>query len=613
MGPFWMFAKRLLRRRLMVAGALGMAFVSATGVGAGLAGLVPVLNNILGEAHATLPDLARSLNAHAPEWLLPGGLSDEFIARLPTGRFDAVLWIVLALGAMTLIGAIANFAHSYLSLTLTTNVAAEVRRAAFKRLVRLPLGVIVAGHGQDLTSRIVNDTSALARGLQALTSKAVAQASRGAAALVVAFIIDWRLSLVMVLVAPLLAIVIRKTGKRIRKGSRGAMRSQAKLLEDASEVTRGFRVVKVFTSERAEIGRFTRHNREVLRETLRARTAQALASPLLEVIAVFALGGLALIAAKAIIDGQLAPTQFLVSLGSLGMAGAALRPLTTVIQELQIADAAAGRLKELMDMPMEEARRDRRPRLKRHNHSIEFEAVSFSYDTKAVPAVSDVNLVIEHGETVAFVGSNGCGKTTLLSLVPRLLAPTRGRVRIDGVDIASVSLRSLRRQIGAVSQETILFRGTIASNIAYGSLGATQRDIESAAKRAHAHTFIMQQAQGYDTPVGDAGLTLSGGQRQRLAIARALLRDPAILIMDEATSMIDSESESNIAAAVSEMSGSRTILIVAHRLTTIRSAKRIVVMDAGRIVDTGTHEELLERCGEYRDVTRHQLATEPRP
>lgn len=591
----------------MAAAALAFAFISATGVGAGLVGLVPVLNNILGEEKATLPELARRLNEHAPKWLLPDGVPEAWIIALPGGRFDAVLWIVLGLGAMTLVGATANFLHSYVSLTLTTHVAAEVRRSAFKRLVHLPLGVIVGGHGQDLTSRIVNDTNTLARGLQALTSKAVAQATRGAAALIVAFFINWKLSAVMVLVAPLLAIVIRKTGKRIRKGSRGAMKSQARLLEDASEVTRGFRVMKVFTAERAEVGRFTRHNREVLRETLRARTAQALASPMLEVIAIFALGGLALVAAKAIIDGKLEATEFLVSLGSLGMAGAALRPLTTVIQDLQIADAAAGRLKELMDLPVEERRRDGRPRLARHRRSIVFEGVSFTYEGASTPALDRIDLTIEHGETVAFVGPNGCGKTTLLSLVPRLLGSGSGRVLIDGVDIAGVGLRSLRRQIGAVSQETVLFRGTIASNIAYGSPGATRRAIEEAANRAHAHAFIMQQPQGYDTPVGEAGLTLSGGQRQRLAIARALLRDPAILIMDEATSMIDSESESNIAAAVAEMAGSRTILIVAHRLTTVRSAKRIVVMDAGRIVDTGTHEELVERCRVYRELVKGQM------
>lgn len=588
-----------------------MAFVSAGGLGAGLLGLLPVLRNILGEQQATLPDLARQLSAAAPQWLLPDGVPESLIARLPQGRFGAVLWIVLALGAMTLIGAAANFLHSYLSLTLTTQAIAEVRRSAFKRLVRLPLGVVVAGHGQDLTSRIVTDTNILARGLQALTSRALAQVTRGAAALVVAFIINWRLSAVMMLVAPILGFVIRKTGKRIRKATRGALRGQAKLLEDASEVTRGFRVVKAFTAERAEIGRFSRHNREVLKETLRLRTAQAIASPLLECITIFALGGLALVAAKAIIDGELEATEFFVALGSLGMAGAALKPLAAVIQDIQIAEAAAVRLDELMNHEPEERRGRARPKLPRHAESIAFENISFAYAAGGANAVESVTLRIAHGETVAFVGPNGCGKTTLLSLLPRLLAPTAGRVLIDGVDIAGVSLRSLRRHMGAVTQETVLFRGTIASNIAYGSPFATRERVEEAARRAHAHAFIVQQAKGYDTEVGESGLTLSGGQRQRVAIARSLLRDPAILIMDEATSMIDSESESQIAAAVNEMAGSRTILIVAHRLTTVMSAKRIVVMDRGRVLDVGTHEALIERCGLYRDLARGQLIGSP--
>jgi ABC-type multidrug transport system fused ATPase/permease subunit len=611
MSPFWNLASRMLRRRGTATGAVVMAFISATGLGAGLLGLVPVLNNILGEAHATLPDLARTLGERAPRWLLPSGTPPALIDRLPTGRFDAVLWIVLALGAMTLFGAAANFLHAYLSLTLTTRVIAEIRRTAFKRLVRLPLGVMVAGHGQDLSSRIVTDTNILARGLQALTSKAVAQVTRGAVALLVAFLINWRLSAVMVLVAPVLAFVIRKTGKRIRKATRGALRGQARLLEDASEVTRGFRVMKAFTAERAEVGRFSRHNREVLKETLRLRTAQAIASPLLETITIFALGGLALIAAKAIIEGKLDATEFLVALGSLGMAGAALRPLAAVIQDIQVGEAAAARIDELLNHKPEERRTRGRPTLPRHRESIAFEDVSFAYTQPGENAVDRVTLRIDHGETVAFVGPNGCGKTTLLSLIPRLLVPTEGRLLIDSIDAAAVSLRSLRRHIGVVAQETILFRGTIASNIAYGSHGATRAQIEEAARRAHAHGFILQQPKGYDTEVGDAGLTLSGGQRQRLAIARALLRDPAILIMDEATSMIDSESEAQIAAAVNEMAGSRTILIVAHRLTTVMSAQRIVVMDRGRILDTGSHGELLDRCGLYRDLVRHQMVGAP--
>lgn len=608
MGPFAAFALRLTRRRAAAAGALAMAFVSACGVGAGLLGLVPVLDNILGRDQATLPDLARRFSERAPRWFLPHGLPQTWIDALPPDRFDAVLWIVIALGILTLIGAAANYFHASLSLSLTARTVADIRRSAFKRLVRLPLGTIVAGQGTDLTSRLVNDTTALSRGLQALTSKAVAQTLRGGAALAAAFIVNWRLSAVMLLATPALAFVVRKTSTRIRRASRGAMKGQARILEDAAEVIRGFRVMKVFTAERAEIGRFSAHNREVLRETLRVRTAQALASPLLETITILALGALALIAAKAIIDGRLEPTDFLVALGSLAMAGAALRPLTGVIHDIQVGRAAAARIGQLLDMPIEEDRRSHRPALPRHARSIEFQGVSFAYGPGAPLALDSVDVAIEHGETVAFVGPNGCGKTTLLSLIPRLLEPTRGRVLIDGVDIASVSLRSLRRQIGVVTQETVLFRGTIASNIAYGSPWATRAQVEQAARRAHAHEFIIRQPGGYDTPVGEAGLTLSGGQRQRLAIARALLRDPAVLIMDEATSMIDSESESQIAQAVAEMAHTRTILVVAHRLTTVRGARRIVVMEHGRIADAGTHDELVERCALYRDLTKHQLA-----
>lgn len=602
MHPFWQFARRMLRQPGGAAAAVLMAFVSAMGMGAGLLGMVPILSNILGTQQATLPDLARGLNQRIPAWLPIPPLPDAWINTLPADRFDAVLWIVLALGVMTILGAAANFTHAYLSLTLTSRTVAEIRRAAYKRLIRLPLGVIVSGSGADLTSRIVTDTNILARGLQALTSKAIAQASRGAAALIVAFIVDWRMTAVMMLVAPILAVVIRKTGKRIRKATRGTLKGQAKLLEAASEATRGFRVVKVFRAERAEIGRFSAFNREVLKETLRLRTAQAIASPLLEVITIFALGALALVAAKAIIDGELDPAKFFVTLGSLGMAGASLRPLAAVIQDIQVAEAAAVRLDELLHLPTEEPSSRAKVRLARHRTSIEFKAVSHTYQGARTPAVDQVSLVIAHGETVAFVGPNGCGKTTLLSLIPRLLEPDAGSIQIDGVNIAEVSLASLRAQIGVVAQEAVLFRGTIASNIALGNRRATTRQIEDAARRAHAHDFIIQQPDGYDTKVGEGGLTLSGGQRQRIAIARALLRDPAILIMDEATSMIDADSETQIAAAVREMRGTRTILIVAHRPGTIQTAGKIIRMEQGRIIEAAEAAPLAPR-GETSSTT----------
>lgn len=606
--PFWAIARRMLRRPLTAGAALVMAFVSAAGLGAGLLGLIPVLNNILGDQAATLPTLVREGAARVP-WLFPSGPPEAFIASLPDGRFDAVLWLIIGLGVLTVFGATANFLHAYLSLTLTTQTIAEVRRSAYRRLLHLPLKAVVSGSGADLTSRILNDTNALNRGLQALTSKAVSQVTRGVAAFIAALFINWPLTLATLAVAPILGVVIRKTGKAIRKASKGTLRSQAKLLEDATEVTRGFRMVKVFGGERAELGRFTAHNRDVLRESLRLRTAQAMAGPLLETITIFALGTLALVATKAIIDGSLSLTDFLLTLASLGIAGNALRPLSTIIQDIQVADAAAGRLVELLDAPPEEQSQRGRPTLARHARSIAFEGVSFAYAEGGPNVVDRVDLALNFGEVVAFVGPNGCGKTTLLSLVPRLFMPRSGRVLIDGVDIATVGLRSLRRQMGVVSQETVLFRGTIGENIAYARPGATRARIEAAARAAHAHDFIERLPQGYDTPVGEGGLMLSGGQRQRVAIARALYRDPSILIMDEATSMVDAESESQIAAALAENAGRRTVLLVAHRMTTVLAAQRVVVMDAGRIVDVGRHDELVERCGVYRDLARQQIDT----
>jgi ATP-binding cassette, subfamily B, bacterial MsbA len=242
---------------------------------------------------------------------------------------------------------------------------------------------------------------------------------------------------------------------------------------------------------------------------------------------------------------------------------------------------------------------------------VEFDHVTLTYAGRETPALRGVSLLVPFGARVAFVGPNGSGKTTLLSLVNRLLAPSSGRVLIDGVDISSVHLRSLRQQVGVVTQETVLFQGTVRDNIAYGSwagsAGVCEEAIIGAAKKARAHDFISRLPQGYDTMVSPQGLSLSGGQRQRIAIARAILRDPSILVLDEATSMIDAESEAQIATAMQEFSSGRTTLIVAHRLSTVISADRIVVMDQGAILDQGTHEELLRRCAVYQQLVRHQF------
>jgi ABC-type multidrug transport system fused ATPase/permease subunit len=618
MDAFWYFARRMLRYRWLVGAAIVMAVLSAGSLGAGLVGLQPVLENVLSSGGRDLPQLATEWNAR-----LGGRIPAEMIEALPRGRFTAVVWVVAGLGVLTLIGGTANFLHAYLSLTVVQRTVANIRRDAFHRVLRLPLKDVVAGGTTDRVSRIVGDTAALETGFNSLLSRALAQLTKGVAALVAAVVIEPWLTLSAIPVAFVVYRIIRTFGKRIRRASRSAMQSQALLYGAAVEALQGLRVVKVHTTERYEAGRFHRINKDVMRQMLRVRTARALASPLVEVLAVLVVGVLFLVAAKFVIDGRLDSTKVLLALGALGMAGASLKPLTGLTNDIQQSSAAAARIKELLDAMPEPGHDSSLPRLPRHTVSIEFRDVTFTYPGAVRPSLNSIYLTIQHGERVAFVGPNGSGKTTLLALVPRLFDPDRpsaaeragahpeqelgGAVLIDGQDIRKFSVRSLRRQIGVVTQETVLFRGTIRSNIAYGAEDAGEEAVTAAAKRSRAHEFIENIPGGYDAVVGEQGLTLSGGQRQRIAIARAILRQPSILILDEATSMIDADSEARIADALLEFARGRTCLIVAHRLSTVINADRIVVMDQGRIVDQGSHAELLDRCSVYRLIAQNQL------
>ncbi len=607
MGPFWTYARGMLRYRGLVAAAVVMALVSAFSLGAGLMGIAPIIGQIVErDKERDLPRMALEWNERNPDW---PQVPAEVIARLPRGQFTAAVWIISVLGVLTVFGAAANFLHVYLSLTVVNKTSANIRRAVFHRLVRLPLKDVVASGPADAAARVINDTNALSMGLNALLSKGLAQVTQGAAALVVAVVTDWRLAGVGILVGPVLATLIRKLGKRIKRASRAALVSQGGLYTAALEALQGLRVVKVHTTERFEAGRFHRFNKSVMKEHNRVRTARALASPLIDVVGIFVIGGLALIALKAILAHQLDPKDFLLTLAALGMAAAQLKPLSGIVNDVQQSAAAADRLDEMLKLPPEPGHDHTLPRLARHARSIEFRGVTFTYPRQTRPSLDDVSLTIENGRTVAFVGPNGSGKTTLLAMVPRLFDPDAGRgtVLIDGRDIREVSVRSLRRQIGVVTQETVLFKGTIASNIAYGAENATRERVEEAARRARAHEFILEQPNGYETEVAEQGLSLSGGQRQRLAIARAILRDPSILILDEATSMVDADSEAKIAAALAEFGKGRTCLIVAHRLSTVINADSIVVMDQGRIVGCGKHAELLEQSETYRLIARHQL------
>jgi len=617
--PFWRYARTMGRYRGLLVLALVFATLSAGGLGAGILGLKPVLDNILGASPKGLPELARDLNETFGKRNWPVEIPSGVIAALPPKPFDAVLWIVVGLGVLTVLGAVCNFMHAYLSLTVVTRSIASLRREAFHRVVHLPLKTVVSAGPSDLVSRIVYDTAQLGSGFNALLSRAVAQVTKGLAAFAIACVFDWRLTVITIPVALLVGTIIRTLGKRIRRASRKALAGQSGLYQSANEVLAGLRVVKVYSGERYEAGRFHRINKEVVAQEFKVRTARALASPLVETISILVLGCLALVAVKAILDGHLDKVSSLAVLASLGLAAAQLKPLTGLLNDIQAASAAASRLDQLMGQAEEDGHSPGLPRLERPSRSITFENVALTYPGASRPAVDGVSLEIRHGMTVAFVGPNGCGKTSLLSLIPRLFDPDAGRVLVDGTDIRAVGVRSLRRHIGVVTQDTVLFKGSIVGNIAYGAENATDERIRDAARRARAEEFILAKPGGYDFEVGEQGSGLSGGQKQRLAIARAILRDPAILILDEATSMIDAESEARIAEAIAEFVGSggqagqgqggrtRTCLIVAHRLSTVVSADLIVVMSEGRIIDQGNHRDLLSRCAIYQSLVRNQL------
>ncbi len=618
MRNFFAFAKRMTRYPAALFGALVLAFFSALGVGTAMLAMVPVLQNVVLAASnrddpkiRDLPILARQLNQQVAERLpsVTAAIPETVIEALPRGAYAAALWIFVGLGVLTVLGAAASFLHAYLSQTLVNRVVTEVRRESFRRVLKRPLrDVISAGNGAtDLVSRVVNDTGSLGGAMNSLLGKGLAEATKAVAAVAVAVILDWRLAFVAFIAGGIIAAVIRLLSRRIRKASKQALKSHSDLLRVSTEALQGLRVVKVHTAERIEEGRFHRANKQMLRELNRVRTARALASPLTEAIAILALGTLALIAIKAMIDNALDPANFLVALAGLGLAGGALKPLTGIIADLQIGAAAADRLTELQASTPEPGHGHRLARLARHARSIEFRGVTLQYAGQPKPAVEDISLNIAHGETVAFVGPNGCGKTSLLSLVPRLYDPDAGMLLIDGQNVRDFSVRSLRRQIGVVTQETVMFSGTIRQNISYGSTEASEAEILDAARKSRALEFIERLPLGLDTPVAEQGLSLSGGQRQRLAIARAILRNPAILILDEATSMIDAESEHLIGEAIADFTKGRTCLIVAHRLSTVVQADRIVVMDQGKIVDIGRHSELLTRCSVYQRLVRTQL------
>jgi ABC-type multidrug transport system fused ATPase/permease subunit len=603
MKNFRYFAKQMFYWRGRLILALFLAAFSAIGLGIGLLSLGPALSLILDpEQGKSLLQLAIDHNATGHLIQVPQGL----LSMLPEGRFDGVTFILVGIGCLTIVGGLANFYHQYLSAWISIHVISKVREDSFKHVLAMPLGQVQKLGSSEFVSRIVRDAEALQVGLMVLMGKSISQLTKGIAAFIVACIFDYRLVVVAIIVFPVLALTLHKIGKKVSKGTKASLSAQQELLRISSESIQGLRTVKVNTAEHALTCAFEEENKNVIRAELKVRLMRALGSPLMEILAIFVLGTLAATAARSIMDGSLDFDKFLLSIGCLAVAGGSLRPLAGLVTEIQAAEAPADRLLTLLGSPQEEE--SEKPNILRHEHSISFDNVSFTYENAEFPAISNFSVTIEHGQRVAIVGPNGSGKTTLVSLLPRLLNAETGTVSVDGTNVMEVNVRSLRNQMGIVTQETVLFHDTIAANISFG-IDATREEIERVAKQAHADEFIQEIEGKYDAVVYEQGASLSGGQRQRIAIARALLRNPSILIFDEATSQIDTESEALISDTLKKYCDGRTVLIIAHRLSTVQSADRILVLDKGRLVGDGTHDELLATCQVYQRLAENQLTT----
>ncbi len=511
---------------------------------------------------------------------------------------------LLVLGTL-LVKNVCLYGGRVLSIRVQEFVVRDTRDAVHAHLQTLPLAFFERQKVGQMITRVISDTGQS----KTVVTDALAQAVRQLATLLAygaaMFALSWRLALLALTLVPLVLLGLRPVLKRLRGRFRRAYHDQGELVAVLQESLSGIRLVKSWGAERFEEARFRHHSDGFSRKRIAAATIQQLASPLSEVLASGVALGLVWIGAVFVLEnGTLGPEQFL---AFVAIALRAISPVKRLSQYPTVVEqglAAADRFFEILDHHPEPVGGSRVAR--GLETEIRYEGVSFAYEPGR-PVLENVDITIKRGGVIALVGPSGGGKSTLVDLLPRFADPQGGRLTIDGVDIREFSVSSLRGLIGLVSQETALLHDTVTANIAYADPSQRPSDVEAAARAAHAHEFIQDLPNGYDTLLGDRGIRLSGGQRQRIGIARAILRDPPILILDEATSALDAESELAIRGALAKLFRGRTVVMIAHRLSTVREADQIFVLEAGRIVDSGRHDVMIAREGPYRRLFGHQL------
>ncbi|WJW76780.1 lipid A export permease/ATP-binding protein MsbA [Thiohalobacter sp. IOR34] len=532
-------------------------------------------------------------------------LDESFVAR------DAAMirTIPLLLIGLFVFRGLTGFAANYGMNWIGRRVVQVLRGELFDKILHLPTAFLDRVSSGELVSRLIYNV------------EQVAQASTNAVTILirdsftVVFLLAWMfylsgwLAMLFLLIGPVMAFLIRYVSRRFRRISTRIQESMADVTQIAEEAIHGHRIVKAFGGEDYERQRFERINNKNRTLQMKMTATSAASVPVVQLMGAATLALVIYLATEDSLQGSISAGDFVSFITAMMLLMPPLKRLTSVNSSLQRGIAAAQSLFEILDAE-QEAERDGRP-LERTRGEIDYRHVGFRYPGASAPALDDVSFHVEPGQTVAIVGRSGSGKSTLVNLLPRFYEPQSGQILLDGYDLGGYRLADLRRQIALVSQEVTLFNDSIAHNIAYGACsGASPEQIRRAAEMAHALEFIEQLPEGFDTPVGEKGARLSGGQRQRIAIARALLKDAPILILDEATSALDSESERAIQTALETLMRGRTTLVIAHRLSTVEKADRILVMERGQVVEYGCHEELLQREGQYAALYRLQFSEE---
>lgn len=540
------------------------------------------------------------------EFLVPQLIQYTIDSVIPTKEPSMLVKVSVGFVVAALALAVFSFISSYYLSILGQRAVFSIRKDLYLHLIDQDIEYFDRNRTGDLMSRLTNDVNALQRLISSDLLDIVTSIGVFFLVSTYMFVANWQLTLALYVTFPFFILITKFFSKKIRSVYRHVQRSMAEMTNHLQDSLTTVRLMKSFTNERFEADKFNKNNEANMNTNLNASYLNSMYSPLIEIVNLVGFAIVIVMGAWFAMEGEMTTGAIFAFVAYLKLVQKPITKVTKFIRELQQAAASYDRIMEVMNTEPNIKDKPNCMQLPQIKGEVKYENVSFSYDGKT-PVLHDINLTLKQGEMTALVGSSGSGKTTISNLLQRFYDPTQGNIKMDNIAISDVSLESLRKQIVVVAQDIQLFSGTLKENIAYGLNDATDEEIEAAAKAANAHEFISQFPKGYQTQIGERGVKLSGGQKQRISIARALLKNPNLIVLDEATAALDTESEKLIQESLSTLLHGKTSLVIAHRLSTIRMADQIVVLEKGKIIESGTHDDLLAKSGRYRELYEYQF------